>query len=111
MPNVAIGLEEDGELIAGVSYDSWNGSSLHAHIAALPGRNWLTRDYLRLGFGYPFLQLGCKKIIGMVGSGNLQVQRFQKHLGYRLEATLDGAHPDGALLVYTLVKEDCRWIT
>lgn len=107
---VAIGVEEDEELIAGVVYDSWNRASIHMHISALPGKNWLTRECLKIGYGYPFIQLGCKKVIGMVGSKNLEVQRFQRHLGYKLEATLEAAHPDGALLIYTLAREDCRWI-
>ena len=110
MAGAAIGVEEDGQLIAGVIYESWNRASIHAHIAALPGRNWLTREYLKLGFGYPFIQLGCSKIIAMVGEKNLAVQRLQKHMGYKLEATLEAAHPDGALLIYTLAREDCRWI-
>lgn len=107
-----IGLEEDGHLIAGVFYDNWNRSSIHIHIAADPGkRNWITRENVRLVFGYPFKQLKCTKVLSMVGEKNLAVQRLQKHLGYRLEATLEAAHPDGALLIYTLVKEDLpKWV-
>lgn len=29
----AIGLEKDGELVAGIMYENWNGRSLMAHIA------------------------------------------------------------------------------
>ena len=110
MAGAAIGVEENGQLIAGVIYESRTRASLHAHIAALLGRTWPTREYLKLGFGYPFIQLGCSKIIAMVGEKNLAVQRLQKHMGYKLEATLVSFHEAAAPVIYTLAREDCRWI-
>ena len=107
----ALGLVEDGRIIAGVIFDSWNGASLCMYVAAVPGARWMTREFLRLSFAYPFQQLGCKKLLGLVGSGNKAAQRFDEHLGFVLEATLEAAHPDGSLLVYSMTKEQCRWIT
>lgn len=106
----AIGLFSDEGWIAGVIYDSWNGRSLCMHVAAVPGARWMTKDYLQVCFAYPFLQLGCSKLIGLVGEGNMQARKFDEHLGFVLEATLEDAHPDGKLLVYTMTKEQCRWI-
>ena len=106
----AFGLEEEGELIAGVIFDSWNGASLCMHVAAKPGARWLTRDFIRVCFYYPFVQLRAKKILGLVGSGNTAARRFDEHLGFVLEATLADAHPDGDLLVYSMTPEQCRWL-
>lgn len=80
------------------------------HVAAEPGVNWISRRFLHLVFSYPFVQLKCKKVLGVVGSGNTAAQRLDEHLGFELEATLTDAHPDGALLVYSMRKEDCRWL-
>lgn len=105
-----IGLEVDGELIAGVLFDSWNGASMYVHIAALPGRVWANREFLRICFAYAFQQVQCKKLIGMAGSKNFKARRFDEHIGFVLEATLKDAHPDGDLIIYTMTKEQCRWL-
>ena len=107
----AIGLFEDERIIAGVVFDSWNGASMCIHVAAVPGARWRTRQYLNVVFYYAFEQMGCKKLLGLVGSGNKVAQRFDEHLGFVLEATLEAAHPDGNLLVYSMTKEQCRWLT
>lgn len=107
----AIGLLENDEIIAGVLFDSWNGASICMHVAAVPGKRWMTREYLRVCFAYPFQQLRCNKILGLVGSKNTVAQRFDEHLGFVLEATLEAAHSDGALLIYSMSREQCRWIS
>lgn len=106
----AFGLERDGELIAGVLFDNWNGASLMMHVAAEPGVNWLRRDFIRVCFTYPFLQLQVHKVLGFVASTNLPARRFDEHLGFVLEATLTGAHPGGDLLVYSMTRDQCKWI-
>lgn len=104
-----IGLERDGVLIAGVLFDYWNHASIYMHVAA-EGKNWLDREYLRVCFDYPFRQLGAKVVIGLVPSGNVRARRFDEHLGFKLQATIPDGHPDGELLIYTMRKEECRWL-
>ncbi len=58
-----IGLMKDGELVAGVLFDRCSGKSVVAHIASVSGKNWITREFLRLILSYPFDQLKVKKII------------------------------------------------
>jgi RimJ/RimL family protein N-acetyltransferase len=106
----AIGLEENGTLIAGVLFDSYNGASVCMHVAALPGARWMTKQYLGVCFAYPFRQLHVNKILGLVGSANFPARRFDEHLGFQLEATLPAAHPDGDLLIYTMTESQCRWL-
>jgi len=107
----SIGLEgPDGELRAVVSYDNFNHANIHAHIAAVPGSHWMTRDFLWYIFYYPFEQLQCKRITGVVTSTNKAAQRLDEHLGFKLEATLKDAHPLGDLLIYCMTKAECRWL-
>lgn len=106
----AIGLMEDGELIAGVVFDSWNGASCCMHVAAQEGKKWMTPSYLKVCFAYPFHQLKVNKILGLVGSKNEAALQFDLHLGFVPEATLEGAHPDGSLLVLSMTKAQCRWL-
>jgi len=104
-----IGWARNGELVAGVAYNEFNGVNINAHIAS-NGHHWLTRDFLWAIFNYPFRQLGVQRITGLVGEGNAAARRFDEHLGFTLETKLTGAHPTGDLLVYVMWKHDCRWL-
>jgi len=105
-----IGLAENGELIAGVVYEDFNGRSVTAHIAAKPGRRWMTKEFLAVIFDYPFNQLKVEKLIGVVPSGNLEARRLDEHFGFTIEARLKDCHPTGDLLIYTMRRDQCRWL-
>lgn len=107
----AIGLEENGKLIAAVVFDNYNKISIHMHVAAVAGARWLTREYLRYCFQYPFIELNVKRITGMVCSSNVRARRFCEHLGFFLEATLKHASPTGDLCVYRMLKQDAPYLT
>jgi RimJ/RimL family protein N-acetyltransferase len=107
--SAAIGLERDGALIAGVLYDHFNGASVAMHVAAA-GPHWLDRAYLAACFAYPFLQLGVKKVLGLVDSTNAAARRFDEHLGFVIEATIRDAAPHGDLLIYSMTPAQCRYI-
>lgn len=106
-----IGLLKDGVLIAGVAYGDYNGANVVAHIASDGSKRWMTREFLKVIFDYPFNQLRCRRITCLVGSGNTASRRLCEHFGFVLEANLRGAHLTGDLLVYCMFSEDCRWIT
>jgi RimJ/RimL family protein N-acetyltransferase len=106
----AIGLEEDGELIAGVVFNDFNEVSICMHVAATEGKRWMTREYLWLCFHYPFEQLKVRRITGVVEEGNHAARKFDEHLGFVLEASLKDAGKTGDLLVYRMFKEDCRFL-
>ena len=108
--DIGIGWARAGELVAGVAYADWNGPNVVCHIASDGSRRWLTRQYLWTIFDYPFRQLKAKRITVAVGEGNNDSRRFVEHLGFSVEATLDRAHPTGALIVYRMFANECRWI-
>lgn len=104
-----VGLEKDGELIAGVIYTEYNVSNIVCHIGAV-GKQWLDREYLWYIFYYPFMQMKVNRITVVVESDNFESQRFVKHLGFELEATLKDAGRSGDLLIYRMFKKDCRFL-
>lgn len=107
----AIGLRRDGELIAGVVYEGFNGRNVWMHVAAEPGARWLVRDYLRACFEYPFNVCGCDRVSGHVDDSNEAAKRFDEHLGFKQEARLKGAAPDGGdVILYVMWKKDCRYV-
>lgn len=108
--DIGIGWIKDGRFVAGVAYANWNGVNVECHIASDKSRRWLTREYLWTIFDYPFNQLKAKRITVCVGEGNKDSIRFVKHLGFELEAKLDGAHPTGAILIFCMKRQNCRFI-
>lgn len=106
----AIGLERDGELVAGVLYEDFNGANVVMHVASDGTRQWLNLEYLHKCFEYPFAQLGCARVTGIVPSANEAALHFDMRLGFEVEARLEGAHPDGDLIVLRMKREECRWI-
>lgn len=95
--------------IAGVAYAEFNGPNVVCHIAAV-GRQWATREYLWTIFDYPFNQLKCSRITVCIGEGNKDSRRFVEHLGFTQEANLQGAHPTGDLVVYRMLRSECRFL-
>lgn len=106
-----IGLEKDGELVAGVLFDDYNGSNMWMHVAAIPGKRWMTRGFLYATFAYPFLQLNLRRLSGWVEVNNYDAQKFNEHLGFKREAVLKEAGRKGVdVIIYSMFKEDCRFI-
>lgn len=106
-----IGLEKDGELIAGVLYEGFNGQNVWAHLAGKPGKRWMNRQFLWYGFHYPFNEMGVKRISGYVNASNTEARRLNEHFGYQEEARLKGAAPDGGdVILYVMWRENCRFL-
>lgn len=108
---IGIGWQKDSKLVAGVVYSDYNGVNMQMHVASDGTKRWMTREYLRVCFDYPFNQAKVKRITGLVGEGNVAAQKFDEHLGFERETTLRGAHPTGDLIVYVMWKERCKWIS
>lgn len=105
--SVAIGLEKDGTLIAGIMYEHWNGRSIVAHIA-IEGR--MTPAFVGAIFDYAYNVCGAEKAIVPVGSHNVKSQKLVEHMGFSEEGRLKDAQPDGDIILYTLKKSDCRFL-
>jgi RimJ/RimL family protein N-acetyltransferase len=108
---VGIGLEENGELVAGVVFNMYTKASICMHVAAEPGRRWMTKDFLWRSFAYPFVQLNCNRITGLVREDNLDAQRFDEHLGFKREGLIRKGCTDGSnMILYGMLREECRWL-
>lgn len=104
-----IGLEKDGEVIAGVMYDHYTGASITATIAKAPDAI-LTREFMWAIFDYPFNQLGCNMIVAYVEEHNHKSVAFLRKAGFQHTAEVPGVYPDGAMHIYTMTKAQCRWL-
>lgn len=106
-----IGVESDGELIAGVVFDGYTEAGMNIHVAALEGRHWLSREFLYSVFAYPFIQLKCNRVTGLVRADNFKAQKLDEHLGFVKEGLIRRGCSDGTnMILYGMLKEECRWI-
>jgi RimJ/RimL family protein N-acetyltransferase len=98
----------EGKLVGVVGYDNWNEVACEMHMAGEPG--WITREFMRVAFDYPFNKAGLNMVLARVPCGNPVALEIDKRLGFELECTLIGAHQDGALHILSMRREDCRHI-
>ena len=105
---VGVGWEQDGQIVAGVAYNDYNGPNILAHIAVTNGR--MTRKFVKTIFDYPFNQAKVNRITCLVGEGNAKSRSLCQRFGFSEETRLTGAHPTGDLIIYRMWRKDCRWL-
>lgn len=110
VPGVAVGVEQDGELIAGAVYTRITWANADFHMAGTAGKPWATRKFFRAVVDLAFKTLDLPRVTAFMRADNIPVLRLAKHMGFTYEGTLRQACQDGAdLLVYGLLKTECRW--
>jgi hypothetical protein len=110
-PNAkAIGIIEDGALIAGLVYYNYDPEAEIIEIAgaALPKKNWLTRGTLARMYQYPFLQCGCQMVVQRTPADDLRLLGMLASFDYTFVTVprLFGRDRDG--VVCSLTYED--WV-
>lgn len=106
----AMGVIEDGDIKWAAVFDNYNeGGSIQIHIA-VADRKYVTRRAIQRVFEYPFLQLGVKKLIGIVNSENAAALSFDLRLGFEVEAVIEDAYERGDMYILSMTPEQCRWI-
>lgn len=106
----AVGWMSNGELVAGIMYTDYTGTSISMHSRVVK-RSAVNRKWLFAIFDYPFNQLKVKHVRGLVSTANAQAIKTNEHLGWKRETTLADYFPDGDGIVYYMRREDCRWLT
>ena len=106
---VAIGIEENGEIIAGCVYNDYRGYAMHVSIASTTPR-WATRGNLYALFAYPFLQLNVKRLTAYTGLSMASVRTFLVRLGFVQEGVIREGFVDDDCVVYGMLRGECRWL-
>lgn len=105
-----IGLERDGNLVAVVVYDTFSAADCCMHIASDGTGAWMNKSLLVSAFSYPFIQLGLRRVTGMVPAKNTQALAFDEHLGFVREGYHPHALPNDDLVSLGMLKSTCRFI-
>lgn len=109
-----IAVRNEDEFMGGWMFERWTGPGgvVHVHWAANPqarGR-WITRTTLNLVAAYVFGQLECKAAIGEAPANNSYVCGLNERVGFKRYTRIEGYFPDGDLVIYRMLKSDCRWL-
>lgn len=105
----ALGLEENGDLIAGVVIDGYAKNARCSIHCAGEGKRWLNREFLFAVFDYVFRQLNCRVVVTPVNSENVASMKFIAHLGFEEQLRIEGGSPEGAMVIFVLRREACKW--
>lgn len=102
-------VDEAGDLLGGVIYSDFTGTSIRIHMAGIrPG--WATPLLLWMAFDYPFNQLGVNQLLGSVRSTDEHVLDIDRRLGFKEIFRIPYAVPDGDLVLLSMSRADCKWL-
>lgn len=108
--DTCISTMRNDEVTGGVIYKDYTGASITMHVASF-SKTWGNRDMLWVCFHYPFIQLNCRKVFGQVPADNCNALQFDIKLGFKEEARIKDVFPSGDLILLSMYREDCRWLS
>lgn len=103
-PFTCMGIEREGQIIAGVVYNVFEGADVHVTIA---GRGF-TRGFLAEMGHYVFNQLGCERITGQTEQP--AIVRLAERLGGQIEGLKRNHFGKGRdAYIVGILKEEWKW--
>ncbi len=105
----AIGWERDGQLVAGVMYDTFTGASVCMH-SRVESPHKVSRTWLAAIFDYPFNQLRLKRVTATASTANARAIALNEHCGFVREAILRDYYEDGDAIIYMMTADRCKWL-
>lgn len=98
-------------LKAAVVYNHFVWPDILMHIGVRERALWARPEMLYHFFGYPFLQLRCKRVTGLVAAHREACVEMCKSVGFTQEGLMRRADPTGQdVIVFGMLKEECRWL-
>jgi RimJ/RimL family protein N-acetyltransferase len=106
----ALGVERNGELLAGIVFNNFNGHNATCHIAVTKSGKHLIA-LLQTAAEYAFEVCQLKRLTGLVEMSNVKALTLNKHMGWEEEFVMKSAAADGGdLQVLVMWRDTCRWL-
>lgn len=103
-PWTAIGIEREGEIVAGVLFNHFEGADVHVTLA---GKGW-TRAFIRAVGTYVYDILGCERMTAITNCN--EVANFAQRLGGQIEGRLRSHFGSGKdAIVAGILREEWRY--
>jgi len=105
----AMGVEQDGQIVAGVVINNYNGANATCHIA-IDKRTKKLVELFQHVCNYAFNYAKLKRLTGMVPTNEPHIIAFDKHLGFEEEFVMKDGAPGADMMVLVMRPETCRWL-
>jgi RimJ/RimL family protein N-acetyltransferase len=97
-----------GDIIGVIGYDSFTNASVQMHSAG--EGNWLSKEFLRVMFDYPFVVCKLKVVYGCVLESNERALKLNYRVGFKYEHTLKDCYLEGGAIIMSMSKDECRYL-
>jgi len=109
-PAQAIGVHHKDQIVAVAVFNEYRHPNIEITFVTNSPR-WASPSTVRAIIGYPFKQLGCKRITAITEATNQPARAFLCRLGFMQEGEHPDALPNGTAITYGLVaKRAARWL-
>lgn len=105
----AMGIDDNGQIIAGVVINNYNGTNATCHIA-ISKRSKLLIPLFENVCNYAFNVCKLKRLTGMVPTNEPHIISFDKHLGFEEEYVMKDGAPGADMQVLVMWPDKCRWL-
>lgn len=100
----------DKKLIGAVAYNGFNGRTCSMHTAG--SGNWVSRQFIRATFEYPFVTNNLVQVFGPVPANNERALKFNRHMGFDVLTRIRGGWDEKVdLIIMGMHKSQCRWLS
>lgn len=108
--NITMGIELDGELIAGIIFNDLRPNVDVWLTIYSTGKRWCNRRVLGAVFGLAFDKMGCRRVSLFVSKDNEASIKLVEGLGFVREGLLRQYRENGSdCYVYGMLKNECKW--
>jgi RimJ/RimL family protein N-acetyltransferase len=109
-PSTAIGVQKDGQLIAGAVYHDYRDGQVEASLSA-DSPKWATRSVLFSLFAYPFIQMDANRLLVTCDESNKKAMKMNRQLGFTPEGILRQMYYPNDAIIWGMLKDECKWLT
>lgn len=96
----------DGKLAGGILYYDYFGNSINLSVVCDTPR-CVNKTIFKAMLGYPFRQLGCKRVTALIKKKNKRSRKLAEGLGFKLEGVIRKHTEDGKdMCVYGLLDTE-----
>lgn len=107
----AIGVTDDGLLLAVTVFDTFTPWDCQVHIVATEGGDWIDPTYMRHCCAYPFITCKLDRVSAQIRASNRPALTMARWMGFRREGLQRCAGPDRAgLVTLGMLRSECRWL-
>ena len=106
---VIASVTQDCQIMGVTAFSRFSEYNCELSVASSTPR-FMTKEYLRAVFHYPFITCGKRRITAIIEDDNQRAQEIDKRLGFVYEATLKNWYGEKDGIVMRMLNDECTWI-